>query len=76
CQRIDLTVDDKNSKPFYIPKKIRKYFVNGKAKFGKTTKISSEIDELTGSLRFYIGDIEHRKFLVRIYYNFIERKTK
>lgn len=76
CQRIDLTVDDKNSKPFYIPKKIRKYFVNGKAKFGKTTKISSEIDDLTGALSFYIGDREHRKILVRIYDKFIERQTK
>lgn len=38
CQRIDLTVDDKNSKPF-TSLKIRKYFVNGKAKFENNKNI-------------------------------------
>lgn len=76
CQRIDLTVDDKNVKPFYTPEKIRKYFISGKAKFGKTLKISSEIDDLTRALTFYIGDRVHRKILVRVYNKFLEKQTK
>ncbi|WP_285016222.1 replication initiation factor domain-containing protein [Lactococcus garvieae] len=83
CQRIDNAGDDVNDKPYYTPQKIRKYFVEDKAKFGKNTKISTEVDDLIGGMTFYIGNRKVKTILVRIYdkykeiqankgYNYIE----
>ncbi|BDW46608.1 replication initiation factor domain-containing protein [Lactococcus garvieae] len=67
CQRIDNAGDDVNDKPYYTPQKIRKYFVEDKAKFGKNTKISTEVDDLIGGMTFYIGNRKVKTILVRIY---------
>lgn len=67
CQRIDSAGDDINDKPYYTPQKMRRYFVEGKAKFGKNTKISTEVDDLIGGMTFYIGNRKVKTVLVRIY---------
>src|SRR5699024_12094841 len=67
CQRIDNAGDDINDKPYYTPQKMRKYFVEDKAKFGKNTKISTEVDDLIGGMTFYIGNRKVKTVLVRIY---------
>lgn len=72
CQRIDSAGDDTNDLPYYTPQKIRKYFVEDKAKFGKNTKISTEVDDLIGGMTFYIGNRRIKTVLVRIYDKFKE----
>ncbi|MFK4925361.1 replication initiation factor domain-containing protein [Lactococcus garvieae] len=72
CQRIDSAGDDLNDNPYYTPQKIRKYFKEKKAKFGKNTKISTEVDDLIGGMTFYIGNRKIKTVLVRIYDKFKE----